>query len=70
MRRATNGGRQTAGKAGVGYRRVSREWMRAASIVETMFADLPDDAITLEGLRRWRCVRAAMHSPAEPRANW
>ena len=79
MGRATKGGRHEAGdmrratwggKGGGGYRRVSCEWVRAVSMAEIMLADLRDDAIISEGLRRLRCVSAAMHSPAEPRASW
>jgi hypothetical protein len=44
MGRATWGG-----KGGGGYRRVSREWMRAVSIAEIMLADLRDDAIISQG---------------------
>jgi hypothetical protein len=47
MGRATNGG-----EGGGGFRRVSSEWMRAVSIAEIMLADLHDDAIISEGLRR------------------
>jgi hypothetical protein len=58
-RRATWGGRRTAGdvgratnggEGGGGYRRVSSEWMRAGSIVETMLADLRDERDHIGGL--------------------